>query len=71
MYTGVIFTVNNNDNPGKIPMGLSVALYQNSDAMSFFGALSPDEQQEIINHTHTIQSNQDIQDFLDSFPSFL
>lgn len=67
----MIFTVNNKDNPGKIPIGLPVALYQNTDAMSFFSSLSPDEQQEIINHTHTIQSNQTIQDYVDNLTLFL
>lgn len=32
---------------------------QTSDAMGYFGTLSPDEQQEIINYTHTLQSSPD------------
>ncbi len=48
-----------------------MALSQNTDAMSFFGALSPDEQQEIINHTHTIQSKQEMQDYVNDFTAFL
>lgn len=67
----VIFTVNNNNKYNNIPLGLSMALSQNTDAMSFFGALSPDEQQEIINHTHTIQSKQEMQDYVNDFTTFL
>ena len=44
---------------------------QASDAIDYFGTLSPDEQQEIINYTHTIQSNQDMQDYSNKFTSFL
>lgn len=67
----VIFTVNNNNNIPNIPMSLSMALSQASDAIGYFGSLSPDEQQEIINYTHIIQSHQDSQDFLHPSPSFL
>lgn len=67
----VIFTVNNNNNIPNIPMSLSMALSQTSDAIGYFGSLSPDEQQEIINYTHIIQSHQDSQDFLHPSPSFL
>lgn len=62
----VIFTVNNNNNIPNIPMSLSAALSQISDAIGYFGSLSPDEQQEIINYTHTIQSNHDGMDYLGS-----
>lgn len=67
---GVIFTVNNNNNIPNIPMNLSVALSQASDAMGYFCSLSPDEQQEIVNYSHTIQSNQEMQDYSNKFSFF-
>ena len=67
----VIFTVNNNNNIPNIPMSLSMALSQTSDAIGYFGSLSPDEQQEIINYTHIIQSNQEISVYPTKFPSFI
>ena len=63
--------VNNNNNISNIPVSLSTAMAQTSDAIDYFGTLSPDEQQEIINYTHTIQSNQDIQDYSNKLTSFL
>ncbi len=50
----VVFTVNNQ--VPYIPTGLSTALFQNVDSIDYFSSLSQDEQQKIINHTHTIQS---------------
>ena len=52
-------------------MSLSMALSQTSDAIGYFGSLSPDEQQEIINYTHIIQSNQEIPEYPSKFPSFI
>lgn len=66
----VIFTVNNNNNIASIPISLSMAMAQTSDAIEYFGALSPDEQQEIINYTHTIQSHQEMQEYTGQFPYF-
>ncbi len=63
--------VNNNNNISNIPVSLYAAMAQASDAIDYFGTLSPDEQQEIINYTHTIQSNQDMQDYSNKFTSFL
>lgn len=67
----MIFTVNNNNNISNIPVSLSTAIAQASDVIDYFTTLSPDEQQEIINYTHTIQSNQDMQDYSNKFTSFL
>ena len=67
----MIFTVNNNNNISNIPVSLSTAIAQASDVIDYFTTLSPDEQQEIINYTHTIQSNQDMQDYSNKFTSLL
>lgn len=63
----VIFTINNTPN---IPMGLSMALAQNVDSLNYFSSLSPDEQQEIINHTHTIQSKKEMEEYVDEIKSY-
>lgn len=57
----VIFTVNSS--VPNIPLALSAALSQVSDAVDQFRTLSPDEQQEIINYTHTVQPMRDIQEY--------
>lgn len=67
----MIFTVNNNNNISNIPVSLSTAIAQASDAIDYFTTLSPDEQQEIINYAHTIQPNQDMQDYSNKFTSLL
>lgn len=56
--------VNNNSNKvPNIPIGLDVALSQNIDATDYFSSLSEDEQQKVINHTHTMHLNQDMQNY--------
>lgn len=55
----------NSLNPlADLPMGLGMALSQNVDAMSHFADLSPDEQRQIIDQTHTIQSKSEMQSFV-------
>lgn len=66
----VIFTVNKNNSVSNVPISLSTALSQTSDAIEYFASLSPDEQQEIINYTHTIQPYQDIQEYPNKFAYF-
>lgn len=63
----VIFTISNTPN---IPMGLSMALAQNVDSLNYFSSLSPDEQQEIVNHTHTIQSKKEMEEYVDEIKSY-
>ena len=45
-------------------MGLGMALAQNVDAMEQFASLSPDEQRQIIDQTHTINSKSEMQSFV-------
>lgn len=64
--------VNNNSNKvPNIPIGLDVALSQNIDATDYFGSLSEDEQQKVINHTHTMHSSQDTQNYTWEMKKFL
>ena len=50
----------------ELPMGLGMALAQNSDAMHYFSNLSDQQQQEIINHTHQIQSRREMHQYVQS-----
>lgn len=49
-----------------IPMGLSMALAQNPEAMSRFAALSEEEKRRVIQHTHEIGSKREMRAFVDS-----
>lgn len=52
----------------EIPMGLGMALAQDITAMNYFAALSPQEQQAIIDHTHSIQSKKEMRSYVASLP---
>lgn len=49
----------------EIPVGLGLALEQ-YNAMDYFFALPAERQQQIIDHTHTIQSKNDMLTFVQS-----
>ena len=49
-----------------IPMGLGMALMQNKPAMEYFSALPDAGKQQIIEHTHSIQSKEEMQAYVDS-----
>lgn len=55
-------------NDVELPLGFGVALAKNTDAMAYFSSLSPIHRQEIIAHTHSITSKQEMQAFVDSLP---
>lgn len=57
----------NISNASDIPIGLGMALAQNSSAMATFSSLSQQEQQQIIQQTHSIQSKEEMQSFVSSF----
>lgn len=47
-----------------IPMGLSMAMAENLDALREFSSFSPQQQQEVIEKTHGIQSKQEMHQFV-------
>jgi len=49
-----------------IPMGLGMALMQNRQAMDYFSSLSDEGKQQVIDHTHTIGSKEEMQSYVDS-----
>jgi len=50
-----------------IPMGLGMALMQNPPAMTYFANLSAQEQQAVIDRTHSIGSKQEMRAYVNSF----
>ena len=53
--------------PRDMPMGLDIALAKNTKAADYFYALPETQQQQIMNHTHTIRSKEEMQAYVDSF----
>lgn len=47
-----------------LPMGLGMALVQDVSAMEHFASLSPDEQRQVIDQTHSITSKSEMQSFV-------
>ncbi|MCL2077291.1 MAG: hypothetical protein FWH08_02675 [Oscillospiraceae bacterium] len=55
-----------NDSENGIPLGLGMALAQNSDALSHFAGLSKQQRQQIIDRTHGIGSKKEMRSFVDN-----
>ena len=58
--------MNNYVNGSEMPMGLGMALAQDLNAMNRFASLSGAEQQAIIAHTHSIDSKEEMQAYVQS-----
>ncbi len=50
----------------ELPMGLGMALMQNTEAMNRFSAMTKEQQQQVIEHTKVIRSKQEMKQFVDS-----
>lgn len=50
----------------ELPMGLGMALMQNTEAMNRFSAMAKEQQQQVIEHTKVIRSKQEMKQFVDS-----
>lgn len=55
------------NNP-EMPMGLGMALAQNLQAMEYYASLPPTQQQAVIEHTHSIRSRQEMQQYVEDLP---
>ena len=53
-------------NNTDIPLGLGMALMQHAEAMNYFFSLPEKEQRQIISHTHTIGSREEMQAYVQS-----
>ena len=56
-------------NGPQMPMGLGMALAENMQAMPYFAALPDQKKQAVIDHTHQIQSKQEMRQFVQELPS--
>lgn len=50
---------------GEVPMGLGMALAQNTEAMAYFAGLSKEQQQAVIDGTHDIHSKQEMRAYVE------
>jgi len=50
----------------SIPIGLGMSLMQNKAAMDYFYSLSDAGRQQVIDHTHSIRSKEEMQSYVDS-----
>lgn len=60
---------NNFVDGADMPLGLGMALAKNLSAMEYFAALPESERQRIIEHTHSIRSKQEMQEYVNSLVS--
>lgn len=54
----------NAKNNSDVPLGLGMALMQNQAAFARFSAMSATEQQKVIEHTHAINSKQEMKNYV-------
>ncbi len=50
----------------QLPLGFQIALSKNPNAMRYFSTLTPTHQREIIAHTHTVRSKEEMEKFVNS-----
>ncbi|MCM1299301.1 MAG: YdeI/OmpD-associated family protein [Firmicutes bacterium] len=48
----------------ELPLGFGIALNKNPAAMEYFSSLTPAHRREIIAHTHTIRSKEEMDKFV-------
>jgi uncharacterized protein YdeI (YjbR/CyaY-like superfamily) len=56
--------MNNEFNKSDLPLGLGMALAQNSNAMTKFANLPDNRKREIIEQTHSLNSKQEMKEFV-------
>lgn len=49
----------------ELPLGFGIALSKNNAAMEYFSSLTPAHRREIIAHTHTIRSKEEMEKFVE------
>lgn len=60
-----VIDMRTNSQGPELPLGLGMALMQNLQAMRHFSSLSNEEQQALIDQTHSIGSKQEMRAFVD------
>ncbi len=54
----------------KMPVGFSMALAQNPEAMQKFAMLDENKKQEIINGTHSVNSKQEMHEYVNKINNY-
>lgn len=54
------------DKENELPLGFSIALAKNNSAMEYFSTLTPAHRREVLAHTHTIRSKEEMEKFVDN-----
>ncbi len=49
----------------ELPLGFGIALTKNPTAMEYFSTLTPAHKREVIAHTHTIRSKEEMERFVE------
>ncbi len=57
-------------NRNEMPVGFSMALAQNPEAMQKFAMLSEDKKTEIINGTHSVKSRREMHEYVSKLNNF-
>lgn len=52
------------DDENELPLGFGIALAKNNSAMEYFSTLTPAHRREVIAHTHTIRSKEEMERFV-------
>lgn len=50
----------------ELPLGFGIALAKNKSAMNYFSSLTPAHKREIIAHSHTISSKEEMEKFVNA-----
>lgn len=58
--------MNTPDMENELPLGFGIALAKNNSAMEYFSTLTPAHRREVLAHTHTIRSKEEMERFVDS-----
>ncbi len=53
-------------NRNEMPVGFSMALAQNPEAMQKFAMLSDEEKKKIINGTHSVNTKQEMREYVNA-----
>lgn len=51
-------------NGPEMPIGLGMALAKNLNAMNYFASLTPEQKQQVVDHTHSIRSKEEMDQFV-------
>lgn len=63
-FEGIDIKMLNEEDKRSLPLGFGMALAQNTEALYHFAALSKIQQQQVIEHTKTVNSKSEMQQYV-------